>query len=109
MIDQSIVDDIDNDSMANNDEFGYDVDANRPIDTLNCDELWDEVGRIAHEAFSTLSKQGIGGEVSGSDSRGVTQSPEEKSDEKSIESFTIENELPTLNGWIKDNVIIVYN
>jgi hypothetical protein len=108
VIDQSIVDDIDNDSMASNGEFAYSVNDDIPIDNLNCDELWDEVGKIAHEAFSTLNKQGIGA-ISDSDSTGVTQPPKEKSDEKHKKPFTIENELPTLNDWIKDNVIIVNN
>lgn len=73
---------------------------NRAIPTAmhcwNCDELWDEVGRIAHEAFSTLNKR-----------RKNDAHQEPDTQQQPEPAISLDLQTPTLKDWIAENVMLV--
>ncbi|CAO0800764.1 unnamed protein product [Mucor circinelloides] len=112
ILDQSILDDIDSDSMA--DDTNPETPTpppppssspaaahfNTAIPTAmhcwNCDELWDEVGRIAHEAFSTLNKR-----------RKNDAHQEPDTQQQPEPAISLDLQTPTLKDWIAENVMLV--
>ncbi|GAN10881.1 DEAD/DEAH box DNA helicase [Mucor ambiguus] len=102
-LDQSILEDIDSDSMAgaiNTESLLGHSNTNAPAiiptatSTKTCDELWDQVGRLAHQAFSILNRRSKNYDAQ----QPVTQL---------VPATSLDLPTPTLKDWITENVILV--
>ncbi|KAK4519788.1 Serine/threonine-protein kinase [Mucor velutinosus] len=103
ILDQSILDDIDSDSMAG--DINTETLSGHPntvasviryttTHATTCDELWDEVGRLAHQAFSSLNRRSENHDA---------QEPVTQPDP----AISLDLPTPTLKEWITENVILV--
>lgn len=82
------------------DRFSYpntDISATKPIATHihTCDELWEQAGKLAHQAFTTFSRP--------SKPRRGAKEPVTQSQPAAGPDLP----TPTLKEWIAENVIFV--